>query len=155
VRHGLYGSGGSKALAILGINYSIVHFDDTGQIDAAKDEREMRLAMELLPPLFEEQQPAQIINAKERFIKKQYEHEFKWVPTPKLERAIIETISRTMPGSSTAASIPPTIHCFRHRSDRGRIDAHGLITATTQYGSSNFFRRPGINERPTIPTETH
>jgi hypothetical protein len=54
----------------------------------------MRLGMELLPSLHDEQYPHQVIDAQHRFAKRRYEHEFKWKPSPKIEQAIMAAIFR-------------------------------------------------------------
>jgi hypothetical protein len=52
----------------------------------------MRLGMELLPSLHDEQDPKQVINAQHRFAKRRYEHEFKWKPSRKVEEPIVAAI---------------------------------------------------------------
>ena len=83
-----------KPAAVTHIEYSIISFDDSGQISADRTEKEMQLAANLLSSSIEEQQPARIIDARRYFLKRQYEHEFKWVPSRDLERAIIEAVFR-------------------------------------------------------------
>ena len=79
-------------VAILYLGYSIISFDNHGHIDAARNEKEMQLAREFAPTLIEEEQPSQVIDAKVRFFKRQYAHQFKWVPSRELEGAIIEAV---------------------------------------------------------------
>jgi hypothetical protein len=81
-----------EPVEIIHIGYSIVRFDPSGRLDAAEDEKEMQLAQQYISSLHEEPLRAGIINAKARFIKRQYEYQFKWVPSPELEQTIIETV---------------------------------------------------------------
>ena len=81
-----------EPVEIIHIGYSIIRFDKNGRFDVAQDEKEMQLAQQYISSLHEEPQQARIINAKARFIKRQYENEFKWVPSPELEKTIIETV---------------------------------------------------------------
>ena len=75
-------------LAIRNIDYFILPFDAKGRINKKEWENGMRLGMELLPPLLSEERSKQVINARHRFAKRRYEHEFKWRPGRKIEEAI-------------------------------------------------------------------
>ena len=86
---------GRQVLAIRNIDYFLLQFDDKGRIDKKEWEKGMRLGMELLPSLHDEQDPKQIINAQHRFAKRRYEHEFKWKPSPKVEEAIVAAIFKS------------------------------------------------------------
>jgi hypothetical protein len=81
-----------QVLAIQGIQYSILTFDTKGRIDKKEWEKGMRLGMDLLPPLLNEQYPRQGIDAHHRFAKRRYEHEFKWKPSLKPEEAIVAVV---------------------------------------------------------------
>ncbi len=52
----------------------------------------MRLGMELLRLILDGEYPKQIIDARHRFAKRRYEHEFKWKPSRKVEDAIVAAI---------------------------------------------------------------
>ena len=82
---------GKRVLAIQDIQYSVLTFDTKGRIDKKEWEKGMRLGMDLLPPLLNEQYPRKIIEAHHRFAKRRYEHEFKWKPSRKLEEAVVAT----------------------------------------------------------------
>ena len=86
---------GRQVLAIRNIDYFLLQFDDKGRIDKKEWEKGMRLGMELLPSLHDEQDPKQIINAQHRFAKRRYEHEFKWKPSRKVEEAIVAAIFKS------------------------------------------------------------
>ena len=85
---------GRQVLAITHIDYFLILFDAKGQINRKEWERGMRLGLELLPPLLNDQHPKQIVDARHRFAKRRYEHEFKWKPTRKVEEAIVAAIFR-------------------------------------------------------------
>jgi hypothetical protein len=85
---------GRQVLSIRNVDYFLLPFDDKGRINKKDWEKGMRLGMDLLPPLFNEENPKQIINASHRFAKRRYEHEFKWKPSRKVEEAIVAAIFR-------------------------------------------------------------
>ncbi|MGD0406024.1 MAG: hypothetical protein ABSB10_05160 [Candidatus Bathyarchaeia archaeon] len=80
---------GRQVLSIRNVDYFLLPFDDKGRINKKDWEKGMRLGMDLLPPLFNEKNPKQIINASHRFAKRRYEHEFKWKPSRKVEEVIV------------------------------------------------------------------
>jgi hypothetical protein len=83
---------GRQVQAIRNIDYFLLRFNDKGQIDKKDWEKGMRLGMELLPSIFNEEHPAKVINAQYRFAKRRYEHEFKWKPSRKVEEAIVAAV---------------------------------------------------------------
>jgi hypothetical protein len=83
---------GRQVLAITHIEYFLLQFNDKGRIDKREWEKGMRLGMELLPSLHDEQYPQQVIDAQHRFAKRRYEHEFKWNPSRKVEHAIADFV---------------------------------------------------------------
>jgi len=85
---------GRQVLAITHIDYFLLPFDSKGQINKKEWERGLRLGLELLSPLLNDQHPKQIVDARHRFAKRRYEHEFKWRPTRKEEEAIVAAIFR-------------------------------------------------------------
>ncbi|OGP92676.1 MAG: hypothetical protein A2156_04815 [Deltaproteobacteria bacterium RBG_16_48_10] len=86
---------GRQVLAIRNIDYFLLQFNDKGRIDKKQWEKGLRLGMELLPSLRDEQYPKQVINAQHRFAKRRYEHEFKWKPSRKVEEAMVEAIFKS------------------------------------------------------------
>ena len=79
-------------MAIRNIEYFLLQLNDKGRIDKKEWEKGMRLGMELLPSLHDEQYPQQVIDAQHRFAKRRYEHEFKWNPSRKVEDAIVDSV---------------------------------------------------------------
>ena len=68
---------GRRVLGIRNIDCFLLTFDDKGRIDRKEWEEGMRLGMELLPFIPDEDHPKQVVNARHRFAKRRYEHEFK------------------------------------------------------------------------------
>ena len=85
---------GRQVLSIRNIDYFVLPFNDKGRIDKKEWEKGLRLGLELLPPLLNDQHPKQIVDARHRFAKRRYEHEFKWRPSRKVEEAIVAAIFR-------------------------------------------------------------
>jgi hypothetical protein len=81
-----------QVLAIRNIDYFWLSFDRNGRIDKKEWEKEMRLGMELLPFNPDGEHPKQVIDARHRFAKRRYEHEFKWKPSRKVEEASVSAI---------------------------------------------------------------
>jgi len=83
---------GRQVHGIRNIDYFLLQFNDKGRIDKKEWEKAMRLGMDLLPPLSDEQYPQHVIDAQHRFAKRRYEHEFKWKPSRKVEDAIVAAV---------------------------------------------------------------
>jgi hypothetical protein len=77
---------------IIKIQYSFLRFDSKGSIDAADQEREARLGLEMLPPAPKKPESPHVVDARHRFAKKRFHDEYKWTPTPEIEAAIVEAI---------------------------------------------------------------
>jgi hypothetical protein len=86
---------GRRVQAIRNIEYFLLQFNDKGRIDKKEWEEGMRLGMELLPSILNEEHPKKVINAQHRFAKRRYEHEFKWKPSRKVEEAIVAAIFKS------------------------------------------------------------
>jgi hypothetical protein len=83
---------GRQVQTIRHIDYFILPFDDKGRVDKKEWTRGVRLALEMLPSGLEGRHPKQVIDARDRFMKKRYDHEFKWKPGRKLEEKIVAAI---------------------------------------------------------------
>jgi len=83
---------GRQVLSIRNIDYFLIPFDAKGQINKKEWEKALRLGMELLPSILNEEHPKKVINAQHRFAKRRYEQEFKWKPSRKVEEAILAAI---------------------------------------------------------------
>jgi hypothetical protein len=82
-----------KPQSIIRIDYLFLSFDAEGRIDRSEQEKEMRLAAEfispIIPAIFEEQCSGKIIDARSHFAEKRYKQEFRWLPSPEIEEAIM------------------------------------------------------------------
>ncbi len=83
---------GRVPLAIERIDYYLLPFDDEGFIDTTEQEKEARLAVEILPSIGQEEKSEQVIDARSQFARRRYEHEFKWKPTPETQAAIVAAL---------------------------------------------------------------
>ncbi len=81
-----------KPLSVVRTEYSYLLFDNKGRIDSTELEKRIRLSLEIVPPIFEEQSPKKVLDAQSRFAKKRYKHEFQWTPNQEIETAIITAI---------------------------------------------------------------
>ena len=84
-----------KPQSIIRIDYDFLFFDAEGRIEKSEQEKEIRLAAELMSPLsgiFEKESSRKIVDARSQFAKKRYEQEFKWSPSPEIEGAIMTAI---------------------------------------------------------------
>ena len=81
-----------KPVRIIRAVYGILPFDSEGRIDAAEYEKEMRLSVEMMPPVLADQSSPKIVNAKHKFAKKRFNDQFRWEPTYQIEKAIMEAI---------------------------------------------------------------
>jgi hypothetical protein len=83
---------GRQVLSIRNVDYFLLPFDSKRQINKKEWEKGIRLGMELLPPILNEEHPKKVIHAQHRFAKRRYEHEFKWKPSRKVEEAIVAAV---------------------------------------------------------------
>ena len=83
-----------KPVDILRILYLILPLDSEGRIDAAEQERGRRLGAEMMPPIAMDRDSKQVIEAGYRFAKKRFDNEYRWIPTPEIEAAILKAIFR-------------------------------------------------------------
>ena len=81
-----------KPLEILRIQYSFLHFDSEGSVNVAEQEREKKLAMEIVPPLATERRGPHVVDSRHKFAQKRYDDRYKWTPSPEIEAAIVEAI---------------------------------------------------------------
>ncbi len=85
---------GRLVLSIRKVDYFLLTFDSKGAGDKKEWERAIRRGMDLLPCVNGEEHPKKVINARHRFAKRRYEHEFKWEGSRKVEEAIVRAILR-------------------------------------------------------------
>lgn len=88
---------GRTPLHIDHIDYVILYFDAQGCLDKSELRRAAHLAVQSMPPLFADEQPGTVIDARSHFYRRRYENEFRWEPTPEIEFAIRKAIFRDSP----------------------------------------------------------
>lgn len=81
-----------KPVQIIRAVYGILQFDSEGRIDAAEYEKEMRLSAEMMPPILADRPSPKIVDAKHKFAKKRFVDQFRWEPTPQIDKSIVEAI---------------------------------------------------------------
>ena len=89
---------GRQVQTIRQIDYFVLPFDDKGLIDKKEWTRGIRLALEILPSVIGGTHPRQVIDARDQFMKKRYDHEFKWKPSRKIEEEIVAAILSSVQG---------------------------------------------------------
>lgn len=81
-----------KPVAIRHASYSIIQLDAEGRVDASEWRRGARLGMDMVSWFRPEARGGPVLDARGRFAKKRYEHEFKWRPSREIEGAIAQAI---------------------------------------------------------------
>jgi hypothetical protein len=81
-----------KPVGILRILYLILPFDSEGRVDAAEQEKERRLGVEMVPPIFMDRDSKQVVEARHRFAKRRFDNEYRWKPTQEMEADIMAAI---------------------------------------------------------------
>ena len=77
-----------KPIEIRHVEYSWLSFDTAGRLDRSEQEKEVRLAIEVLHPVSGEES-LQLIDARHRFARKSYHDRYKWKPSSDIQAAII------------------------------------------------------------------
>ena len=85
-----------KPVEILRMEYFIMHFDPKGRIDGTVRDDIMSLGVNLTPPIYFKNDPV-VIEAQHHFVKKRFDHQFRWKSTPDIEMAILKSIFKTKP----------------------------------------------------------
>jgi hypothetical protein len=81
-----------KPINILQMLYLILPFDSRGRVDAKEQDKERRLAADMMPPIVPDRGSGKVIEAQHRFARKRFDNEYRWEPTPEIEAAILEAI---------------------------------------------------------------
>jgi hypothetical protein len=81
-----------KPVGILRVLYLIMPFDAEGRVDAAEQEKEQRLGIDMIPPMLPDRDSSQVVEALHRFAKKRFDNEYRWKSTQEIELAIMEDI---------------------------------------------------------------
>jgi hypothetical protein len=83
-----------KPVEILRIEYFLMTFDSTGRIDRAERDKESQLAMDVLPTCYLNKENGNVVDARHVFAKRQYDHRYRWTPTPEMEQKILDFVFR-------------------------------------------------------------
>jgi len=81
-----------KPIGIMRVLYLILPFDSEGRVDAAEQEKERRLGVEMLSPILMGRDSKQVVEARHRFAKRRFDNEYRWKPTKEMESAIMRAI---------------------------------------------------------------
>ena len=81
-----------KPVEILRVLYLILTFDSEGMVDGAELEKQMRLGLEMMPPIPADRSFKQVVNGQHRFAQKSYDDRYRWAPTPEIKEAIVKAI---------------------------------------------------------------
>ena len=84
-----------KPNKIIRIQYSYLFFDSKGFLDAQEMDREMRLGINMVPPIIDDRKNSTVINAEYKFAKKSYTERYLWTPSNELEVAIVDAVFST------------------------------------------------------------
>ena len=71
--------------------YSYLLFDSSGRLLMEWDEKEARLAMDMLEPVTADMDK-QVVDARHKFARKRYAREYLWLPDPEIETVIRKAI---------------------------------------------------------------
>ena len=81
-----------KPVDIIYDQYSVFNFDSEGRIDREKYEDEVKLSMQMVPPLLSDQIVNNVVDAQHRFAKRRLQDQYSWEPTPEIVTAIAKAI---------------------------------------------------------------
>jgi hypothetical protein len=81
-----------KPVEILRIQYAYLKFDSEGRLDQSEMENETRLVFDILADFESFSERDNVINAQQKFAKKQLEDRYRWVPSQKLEASIVTDV---------------------------------------------------------------
>jgi hypothetical protein len=81
-----------KPVSILRLLYVIMSFDGEGRIDVSEQKKARRLSADMMVPFAMEGGPSRIIDATHHFAKKRFDHQYRWTPSPEIEKAIMDAI---------------------------------------------------------------
>ena len=81
-----------KPVGIMRVLYLILPFDSEGRVDAAEQENERRLGIEMMSPILMDRNSKQVVEARHRFARRRFDNEYRWKPTQGMESAVMETI---------------------------------------------------------------
>jgi hypothetical protein len=78
-------------VAILRTAYSILSLDSEGRVDPKELAKEISLALETPSPRLSKSS-SRVVNAEHLFAKKRLDDQYRWRPSPEIDRAIMEAV---------------------------------------------------------------
>jgi len=81
-----------RPIEILRDEFGFLDFDDKGRLKVSELGKEESIAFDMLAPLLSDQTNSQVIDARYKFAKKRYFHQFSWTPTDIIRVAVAEAI---------------------------------------------------------------
>jgi hypothetical protein len=81
-----------RPVEIVHTEFSWLSLDSEGRLDRSGQEDEIRLAMQSISSVLEEDDSEQVVDARHRFAKKRYDHEYRWKPSRAIKAAIAAAI---------------------------------------------------------------
>ena len=81
-----------RPVEVVHAEFAWLSFDSEGRLDRSEKEKEARLAMQAIPPLLGEEDSEHLIDARHRFLKKRYDREYRWNPTPEIMASIVAAV---------------------------------------------------------------
>lgn len=81
-----------QPVEILRIQCSYLYFDSEGLIEADQIEKETKLAYEAIPSLLPNEHSKPVIDVRQKFAKRKFDHLYQWAPTPEIEASIVNEI---------------------------------------------------------------
>ena len=84
-----------KPNKIIRIEYSYLFFNSKGYLDTQEMDREMRLGINMVPPIMDDGKNPTVINAEYKFAKKRYTERYLWTPSNELEVAVVDAVFST------------------------------------------------------------
>jgi len=81
-----------QPVEILQVQYSYLYFDDEGMIESDDIEKATKLALEVLPSVLPKEYGEPVIDARQQFAKRRFDHLYHCEPTAEIEAAIFTKI---------------------------------------------------------------
>ena len=79
-------------VTILRTVYCILRLDSEGRVDPKDLAKEMSLTLETPSPRLSKLSSSRVVNAEHLFAKKRMDDQYRWRPSPEIERAIMEAV---------------------------------------------------------------
>ncbi len=81
-----------KPAKILKMDYLVMAFDSKGRIDRTERDQKSQLAMDIIPPFDVGRENGNVVDARHVFAKRQFDSQYRWTPSLKIEQAIFDFV---------------------------------------------------------------